>query len=171
GHLACLARATSAGASRFAHYLIALGVGPETLVAIALGRSPELVVALLAVLKAGAAYLPLDLDYPAARMEQILADAAPAVVLSIGPLASRLPRDVEVINLDRSHDQTKLNEAPSHNPSDTDRTSALHCDHRAYVIYTSGSTGTPKGVVIRHRELVNYLSWASALFKTDGDAG
>jgi amino acid adenylation domain-containing protein len=129
-----------AAANRLAHLLAERGVGPERVVAIALLRSVELVTAILAVLKAGAAYLPLDPDYPAARIEFMLADAQPAVVLS---------KDVL--------DEVDLSGFPS-TPPETD----LRPDHPAYVIYTSGSTGRPKGVVVPHRAVVNRLSCMQA---------
>jgi amino acid adenylation domain-containing protein len=134
-------------ANLVAHGLIGRGVGPGALVAIAVERSFDMVVALLGTLKAGAAYLPLDPEYPQARLSQMIADSSPAVVLTSSVL--------------REHSGMS---SPSHNPTDADRTTSLMPAHPAYVIYTSGSTGRPKGVVIRHRELANYLSWAGALF-------
>src|SRR4051812_45383985 len=101
----------NARANRLAHHLIGLGVGPESLVGIALERSPELVVALLAVLKAGAAYLPLDPDYPEARLAQMLDDAAPALVLSTGALRGRLPAAAGVVELEAPETQAALGRA------------------------------------------------------------
>jgi amino acid adenylation domain-containing protein len=147
-------------ANRLACYLIGLGVGPESLIAIALRRSPELIVALLGVLKSGAAYLPLDLDVPETRLRLMLADAAPALVLSQNTLGSRLPREARVFSLDAPELQAALDQMSSRNPTDADRTSALLPHHPAYVIYTSGSTGVPKGVVVSHEGLLNYLQWS-----------
>ena len=149
----------NARANRLAHHLIGLGVGPESLVGVALERSIEMVVALLGVLKAGGAYLPLDPDYPEARLAYLVADAAPALVLTSGVLRDRLPQDVELLDLDASVNQTALGRAPAHNPRDADRTSALLPRHLAYVIYTSGSTGAPKGAQNEHRALINRLTW------------
>ncbi|SEC47099.1 non-ribosomal peptide synthase domain TIGR01720/amino acid adenylation domain-containing protein [Amycolatopsis tolypomycina] len=115
----------NARANRLAHRLIALGAGPERFVALRLPRSPEQVVAILAVLKAGAAYLPIDPATPAERVERMLADTDPVTVLG--------PEDVDVAD-----------------GPDTDPPSRCTPDHPAYVIYTSGSTGLPKGVVIPH---------------------
>src|SRR5580704_10167799 len=90
----------NARANALAHHLIGRGVGPEALVGICLERSLEMVVALLATLKAGAAYLPLDPDYPATRLAHMLADAAPVLVLSTGSLRARLPETVAIIAFD-----------------------------------------------------------------------
>jgi amino acid adenylation domain-containing protein len=112
-------------ANRLAHSLIAKGVGPETTVGVSMPRSPELVVALLGIVKAGAAYLPLDPEYPAARLELMIQDARPVCILTAD----------DVRNLS--------DELPTTNPQR--RGSA---ENACYVMYTSGSTGTPKGIVI-----------------------
>ncbi|UJB30479.1 non-ribosomal peptide synthetase [Chromobacterium sp. Beijing] len=145
-------------ANRLARRLCADGVGPETLVAVALPRSIDLVVALLAVLKAGGAYLPLDLDYPAERIAFMLADAQPAVVLSRSELLAGLPVE-HALCLDQL-DET-LSDAPLDLPGD-DR-------HPAYVIYTSGSTGRPKGAVNSHRAIVNRLLWMQHAYPLAAD--
>ncbi len=138
-------------ANRLAHYLIARGVGPESLVGIALDRSPEMVVAILAAWKSGAAYLPLDPEYPRARLEHMLADAQPRVVLTVEKLLENLPQNsTELICLDAANIQTDLISSPAHNPLQADRTMPLLPQHPAYLIYTSGSTGVPKGVLVTH---------------------
>lgn len=125
--------------------LRARGVGAETIVAVALPRSLELVVALVAVLRAGGAYLPLDLDHPPARIATILASAKPAVVLADGD-----PHGL--------YGERLL--APADWPQEQPETLPLPLpDHAAYVIYTSGSTGDPKGVLVTHRAIVNRLLW------------
>ncbi len=150
-------------ASRLAHHLIGLGIGPERLVALALPRSELLVVALLAVLKAGAAYLPLDVEYPAERIGTMLADADPACVLSVS--GSLLPACVApVILLDAPEVARSVAAWPATSPSDADRIRPLTPRHPAYVVYTSGSTGVPKGVVLQHGNLVNYCTWAAQFF-------
>ncbi|TRV72173.1 amino acid adenylation domain-containing protein, partial [Streptomyces sp. 130] len=123
-------------ANRLAHALIARGVGPEQVVALRLPRSAELVVAVLAVLKTGAAYVPVDPDYPAARIAYMLRDARPAVVLD----------DLAAV--------TPAGTLPEHDPG-------VRADtrHPAYVIYTSGSTGRPKAVVMPAAALLNLLAW------------
>ena len=144
-------------ASALAHHLIGLGVGPECLVGIALERSFEMVVALLGILKAGGAYLPLDPDYPQARLAYMLKDAAPALVLSTAALSERLPQTTNILPLDAAETRALLRKAPTHDPTDRERTGPLWPGHPAYVIYTSGSTGTPNGVQISHRALANFL--------------
>ncbi|HZD95641.1 MAG TPA: amino acid adenylation domain-containing protein, partial [Candidatus Sulfotelmatobacter sp.] len=134
-------------ANRLAHYLIKKGVGPESLAGIALERSLEMVIAILATWKAGAAYLPLDPDYPRARLQFMLEDARPAVVITSEQIRQQLPLNAsnEFVILDQADIQTELNQAPDHNPA-----LKLLPQNTAYVIYTSGSTGKPKGVVVSH---------------------
>ncbi|WP_176717226.1 AMP-binding protein, partial [Xanthomonas translucens] len=143
-----------ARANQLAHHLIVLGVVPESSVAVCLPRSIDLVVALLAILKAGAAYLPLDSDVPAARLDTMLADARPRVLLAHRETAALLtPRDdrhTVLLDADAAWWATVSTQAP---------TVALLPQHPAYVIYTSGSTGTPKGVVNTHAAIDNRLLW------------
>ncbi|MGO3354903.1 MAG: amino acid adenylation domain-containing protein, partial [Halomonas sp.] len=139
-------------ANRLAHYLIDLGVKPETHIGIAMERSIEMVVGLLAILKAGGAYVPLDPDYPAERLAYMVEDSGIELLLTQQHLRDTLPvaGSLSVIELDRlnvtQHDST--------NPEVT-----LHGEHLAYVIYTSGSTGRPKGAANRHHALTNRLQW------------
>ena len=136
----------NAAANRLARDLIGRGVGPESVVALAVPRSVEMVVAMLAVLKAGAAYLPVDLDYPQARIAFMLADAAPAVLVTTA--GTELPEcDVPRVLVDDPAGGS------SADPGDAERVMPLRLEHPAYVIYTSGSTGTPKGVVVPHTGL------------------
>jgi amino acid adenylation domain-containing protein len=132
-------------ANSLAHYLVQTGVGPETLVGIVLERFIEMLVAVLAILKSGAAYLPLDPEYPETRLAHILADAKPAVVLTTDALRSRLPLQTNLLSLDSTQTRMLLDQMFTSNPS----VAALP-EHPAYVIYTSGSTGAPKGVVVTH---------------------
>ncbi|MEW1691323.1 amino acid adenylation domain-containing protein [Streptomyces sp. NPDC091265] len=137
-------------ADGLAQHLAAHGIGPEDRVAVALPRTHHLVVALLAVLKTGAAYVPLDPDYPAQRLSYMLEDARPRLLLTTEAIHRRLPEAVglphlyadELGNSERTaaHTATRTGTAPSPDPA-----------HPAYVIYTSGSTGRPKGVVVTHR--------------------
>ncbi|SES00346.1 amino acid adenylation domain-containing protein [Streptomyces sp. yr375] len=129
----------NARANRLAHALIERGAGPEQVVAVALPRSAELAVALLAVLKSGAAYLPIDTNHPAERIRALLDDARPVCVLD-DPDQVRDPGD-----------------RPDTDPGDTSRATRLTPAHPAYVLYTSGSTGTPKGVVVPHAAVVNRM--------------
>jgi amino acid adenylation domain-containing protein len=139
-------------AERLAARLIAAGAGPEQVVGVALPRSAELIVTLLAVLKAGAAYLPLDIRHPRQRLELILSDADPACVVTTPELAVDLPATRASRLL--MYDTTAL-------PADVAApvtTTAGMPDHAAYVIYTSGSTGKPKGVVVSTGNLAALLS-------------
>lgn len=139
-----------ARANRLAHHLRGLGVGPDAPVAVCAQRCTELAVALLGVLKAGGACLPLDPSYPAARLRFMLDDAAPPVLLTLEHLAGVLPAyDGHLLRLDADWSQIA--------PDRTGRpAAAAEPDHLAYVIYTSGSTGNPKGVMLDHRGLVNH---------------
>ena len=144
-------------ANRLAHMLIGRGIGPENVVALALPRSLEMVVALLGILKAGAAYLPLDPDYPAERLAYMLQDAQPASVLTTAQIAQQLPNDFPQLLLDQPDTRSKLKQQSETNPSDAQRSAPLQPQHPAYVIYTSGSTGRPKGVVVSHANILNLI--------------
>ncbi|MFJ5837261.1 amino acid adenylation domain-containing protein [Streptomyces shenzhenensis] len=146
-----------ARANRLARHLIAHGAGPERLVGVALDRGPDLVVALLAVLKTGAAYLPLDTGYPAERLAFMIEDAAPALVVTA---SGALPaHDTPTLLLDdpRTPDRIAVLEAAE--LTDGERLQPLLPEHPAYVIYTSGSTGRPKGTAVAHQAIVNRLLW------------
>ncbi|MFG2847006.1 AMP-binding protein [Kitasatospora sp. NPDC048296] len=147
-------------ANRLARLLIERGAGPEDLVALALPRSIELAVALLAVLKSGAAYLPIDPTWPAERIAHMLRDARPVVALAVEATAAVLAEApaAPVLVLDRPEFRAETAEHPGTDPADADRRLPLLPEHPAYVIYTSGSTGRPKGVVGIHAAEVNHLS-------------
>ncbi|WP_224282082.1 non-ribosomal peptide synthetase, partial [Streptomyces sp. LS1784] len=151
-----------ARANRLAHALIARGVGPERLVAVSLPRSAELVVAILAVLKTGAAYLPLDPEYPAARIGYMLDDARPVLVVTDARTRGRLPDGpAGWLVVDDPETAGSLAGCPA-----TDPAVAIDPGHPAYVIYTSGSTGKPKGVVATHGGLLNlFASQRSLVFR------
>ncbi|MBB5857894.1 non-ribosomal peptide synthase/polyketide synthase [Amycolatopsis umgeniensis] len=139
-------------ANRLARALVAHGVGPEDFVALALPRSADVLLAILAVHKAGAAYLPLDPEYPADRLAAMLADARPKLILTEPELLESLPRnEIETLVLCA----LVIEDRSAHDLTDRDRVRPLDPEHPAYVIYTSGSTGTPKGVVVPHRGVVN----------------
>lgn len=144
--------ALNARANQLAHCLIAAGIGAEQRVALALPRSADLIVAALAVMKAGAAYVPLDIAYPHERLAWLLADAKPACVLTqratldtLAPLAAHM-----ALCLDDAAFAAAVDAQPSTNPTDAQRRAPLLPQHIAYVIYTSGSTGRPKGVAVPH---------------------
>src|SRR6266436_4057799 len=137
-----------ARANQLAHHLRALGVGAESVVGVCLERSLELVVALIAILKAGGGYLPLDPEYPAERLHYMLADAGAAVLISATVLRDRVDAPgVRRLELDGA--AAAIAAHPKSAPADV-----LGPHNLAYVIYTSGSTGTPKGVAVEHRHLL-----------------
>ncbi|MFT3859275.1 MAG: amino acid adenylation domain-containing protein [Aquabacterium sp.] len=142
-------------ANRVAHALIARGIGPEDIVGVAVPRQPELIAALLGVMKAGAAYLPLDPDLPAERLAAMIEDAQPLAVLSTQTLAARTPwlQDAAALCLDGD----EVAAQPVDNPRPWQRVRPLTAHSAAYVIYTSGSTGKPKGVVVTHGGLRNFM--------------
>ena len=146
----------NARANRLAHYLIETGIGPASIVGIYLERSFEMIVALLAVLKAGGAYLPLDLEHPKSRVAEMLMDASPKVVLTTLTLAERL-HDAKVLALDNADLQRQLERCSTENPTNRQRKLPLLASHPAYLIYTSGSTGRPKGVMVEHGALTNFF--------------
>ncbi|MEU8824339.1 amino acid adenylation domain-containing protein [Streptomyces sp. NPDC048636] len=154
-----------ARANRLARLLAERGAGPERLVAVAMERSAELVVALLAVVKSGAAYVPVDPAYPAERIGYMLADSAPVLLVTTAELAAGLPGDeVERVVVDDPATRAALAALPSGGLGDGDRRAPLTPDHAAYVIYTSGSTGRPKGVVVAHRSVADYLAWTARTY-------
>ncbi|WP_157103169.1 non-ribosomal peptide synthetase, partial [Nocardia vermiculata] len=145
--------------NRLARHLIALGVGPESLVALSIRRSPELAVAIYAVLEAGAAYVPVDPDHPAQRIAHILDSARPAVLLTTsgatvdfdGPVV-----DVEAEVCDGYRDDPIAVQ---------ERRAPISPAHPAYVIFTSGSTGKPKGVSVSHAAIVNQMTWMQSEYR------
>ncbi|MDP5209827.1 non-ribosomal peptide synthetase [Microbulbifer sp. 2205BS26-8] len=129
-------------ANQLSHYLIEQGVGPDVLVGLCVERSIEMVVALLAILKAGGAYVPLDSATPESRLQFMLADSTPRLLISDRPISGDIPQ-IDITEAERWSDY------PTANPVVAD----LRPDHLAYVIYTSGSTGEPKGVMVEHRQV------------------
>ncbi|WP_371529227.1 amino acid adenylation domain-containing protein [Streptomyces sp. NBC_01283] len=154
----------NARANRLARLLVERGAGPETLVALALPRSPQLVVALLAVQKAGAAYLPVDLGHPRERVAAILAEAGPPAVLTTLDDRHRLPEGQMTLCLDDPELCADLAARDERDLTDADRSGPLRPAHPAYAIFTSGSTGAPKGVVVPHRALLNFLTAMGGTF-------
>ncbi|WP_086851675.1 non-ribosomal peptide synthetase, partial [Amycolatopsis kentuckyensis] len=142
-----------ARANRLAHVLVGRGAGPERVVALAVPRSVDMIVAELAVLKAGAAYLPLDQDYPAERIAFMVTDAQPVCVVTTAGLADRFDGDVLLL------DELDTGGAP-----ETDPAAAIVPANAAYVIYTSGSTGRPKGVVVSHAGVAKLVATQSERF-------
>ncbi|MFE9921507.1 non-ribosomal peptide synthase/polyketide synthase [Streptomyces sp. NPDC005774] len=160
-------------ANRLARLLRAHGVGPESLVALCLPRSADLLPVLWAVLKSGAGYLPVDPGYPAERIRFMLADAAPALVVATRETAHALPDDCEPLLLEDTEPSDDGADAGAPDPTDADltdadRTRPLDPSHPAYVIYTSGSTGRPKGVVVTHRSVAALAVWTKETFGPRG---
>ncbi|MFQ6399203.1 amino acid adenylation domain-containing protein, partial [Nocardia sp. KC 131] len=152
--------------SRLARWLVSSGVGPESLVALGMRRSVELVVAMYAVVDAGGAYVPVDPDHPAERTAHILDTARPVCVLTTSGDELELPETVRRVEID-TLDVSEFSDAPV---TDADRLAPLRPDNTAYVIYTSGSTGRPKGVAVSHAAIVNRLVWMHAQYGlTAGD--
>ncbi|WP_152646131.1 non-ribosomal peptide synthetase, partial [Streptacidiphilus albus] len=159
-------RQLNARANRLARLLVTQGAGPESLVAVLMERSVELVVSLLAVLKAGAAYLPVDPDYPATRIAQVLTEAQPTVLLSTLACVdgAETVAGVPVLALDAPTVAASVAELGVADLGDGERRGALLSSHPAYVIFTSGSTGRPKGVVVAHAGVVNRLAWMQGVY-------
>ncbi|MEE4185170.1 MAG: non-ribosomal peptide synthase/polyketide synthase, partial [Gammaproteobacteria bacterium] len=145
-------------ANQIARWLIAAGAGPGTLVGLCVARSPRLIAALLGILKAGAAYLPLDPEYPAERLQWMLQDSQAPLLVTEQALRAALPEHTaRVLCLD--NDREELADRP-----DTDPDTSATAHDLAYVIYTSGSTGQPKGVMIEHRGVCNLVHAQAAAF-------
>ncbi|MBQ4814052.1 amino acid adenylation domain-containing protein [Pseudoalteromonas luteoviolacea] len=155
-------------ANQLAHYLISLGVKPDTTVAISMRRSTDMVVSLLAILKAGGAYVPIDPDYPTGRIQYMLEDSGAQWILTQKSLQSVLPTSGQMlISLDDSATQETLQGASQDNPV----VDGLSPTNLAYIIYTSGSTGRPKGVLIEHHTVVDYLGHCEKAYFSRGLSG
>ena len=152
-------------ANQLAHYLKAVGVGPETMVGLMIERSIDMVVGLFGVLKAGGAYVPLDPQYPQDRLSFMLEDSGADVLLTQQDLAETLAGcAAQVICIDAERERTDGESAENLD-------SGVRPENVAYVIYTSGSTGKPKGVMIAHQGVVNYLSWAVRAYAVENGNG
>ncbi|MEV6962279.1 amino acid adenylation domain-containing protein [Streptomyces sp. NPDC051207] len=156
-------------ANRLARLLVERGAGPEDRVALVLPRSVELTTALLAVMTAGAAYVPVDPGHPADRIAYMLGDSDPVLVVTLTGLADRLPQGTcEPLLLDAPEVAEALADHSGAEVTDADRRAPLSVDHPAYVIYTSGSTGRPKGVVVGHRGLGSLAAWQAEYLGVTG---
>ncbi|MFB6984387.1 amino acid adenylation domain-containing protein, partial [Streptomyces scopuliridis] len=159
----------NARANRLARLLVERGAGPEGYVALALPRSQELIVALLAVLKSGAAYVPVDPDYPAERIRYILDNTRPALLLTTRDVDAALPATdgTDRLVMDAPGTGAALGAYTDTDLTDADRLAPLGVLNTAYVIYTSGSTGKPKGVLVPHEGIVNRLCWMQGRYGLD----
>ncbi|MGW2052262.1 amino acid adenylation domain-containing protein, partial [Streptomyces sp. NPDC001858] len=157
--------------NRLARYLVSLGAGPERLVAVALPRSLDLVVGLLAVVKTGAAYVPVDPEYPSDRIAYMLQDAQPVLVITDTDTARNLPPEsttrVGRVVLDEETVQRHLRDLDTRDLAGDELSGMLLPQHPAYVIYTSGSTGRPKGVAVPHSAIVNRLLWMQSEYSLE----
>ncbi|WP_189974489.1 non-ribosomal peptide synthetase, partial [Streptomyces avidinii] len=157
-------RELDARANRLAHYLLAQGVGAESTVGVCLPRGVEMVVAVLAAWKAGAAYLPIDPEYPAERIAYMLADGGAVLTLTDEEVLDELPAGrARLVAVDGTLMAMQLSAMPTTAPA-----VPVAADGLAYVIYTSGSTGRPKGVAVTHGGLANYAQWAAGSYGADG---
>ncbi|MEV0334299.1 amino acid adenylation domain-containing protein [Nocardia sp. NPDC050717] len=146
--------------SRWARALIARGVGPEVAVAVALPRSTEMVVAAMAIAKAGGVYVPIDPAYPAARLRHLVADSGAVLGLTATAHRTHLPAELDWLCLDDPALDQACATFPATPVTDSDRQAPLRPTHPAYLIYTSGSTGLPKGVTVTHTGLAPLLDEA-----------
>ncbi|MFI1162010.1 AMP-binding protein, partial [Streptomyces sioyaensis] len=142
----------NAHANRVAWSLIGRGVGAEDVVGVLMPRSATQIATLLGIGKAGAAFLPIDPDYPAERVGYLIEDARPKVLLTDTAHAGT-PAGIDAITVDDPAVASALRDLPATDPTDADRRTTLRVEHPAYVIYTSGSTGRPKGTIVTHTGL------------------
>ncbi|MFF2108898.1 amino acid adenylation domain-containing protein [Rhodococcus koreensis] len=151
-------REVDAASNRLARVLLGVGVGAESVVAVAVARSVESVVSVWAVAKTGAAFLPVDPQYPVGRIEHMVADSGVVVGVTVSASVDRLPGAVRWVVLDDAETVERLSSVSAGAVSDADRGGSVRVGQAAYVIYTSGSTGLPKGVVVTHRGLANVVA-------------
>ncbi|MFC7451424.1 amino acid adenylation domain-containing protein, partial [Rhodococcus daqingensis] len=152
--------------SRLARVLIASGAGPETAVAVAVPRSLESVLAVWAVVKSGAAFVPVDPKYPVDRVEHMVSDSGAVIGVTLGQFIDQLPGSVRWLALDEGGVEAQCRAESAAPVTDSDRIAPLRLEHPAYAIYTSGSTGRPKGVLVTHANLANACGQQRTLFST-----
>jgi amino acid adenylation domain-containing protein len=165
GHEELTYRELNNRANQLGHYLQRLGVGPESLIAVCVERSVEMIIGILGILKAGGSYVPLDPNYPEQRLAYITEDAQVAMIVSSERLLNRLQGLAgRIVCIDRDWEEISRHDEQNVG-------SRVVADDLAYLIYTSGSTGRPKGVVIEHRNTVALIHWARAVFSQEELAG
>ncbi|MCM0036503.1 MAG: amino acid adenylation domain-containing protein [Burkholderiaceae bacterium] len=163
-------------ANQFARYLIDQGVGPDDIVGVLLARTPELLVSLVGIMRAGAAYLPIDINYPAERVVYLLTDSQSKLVVSTSAISNSLIIDhgpvlPRVVALDDNTTLHKIDGCSIAPIKNKDRLAPILSANLAYLIYTSGSTGRPKGVALSHSGLLNYILWASDMYDVKAGKG
>ncbi|MEU1984151.1 amino acid adenylation domain-containing protein [Nocardia sp. NPDC019395] len=156
--------------NRLARLLIARGIGPEDLVAIGVTRSIESVVAIWAVAKTGAGYLPVDPNYPIDRKTYMVTDSGAVLGLTVREYITEMPAEVGWLTIDDPEFAAGLTQYPAEPVSFDERVRPLRVEHPAYVIYTSGSTGTPKGVVVTQAGLAGFCAEQRERFRVDSTA-
>ncbi|MFC9997484.1 amino acid adenylation domain-containing protein [Nocardia sp. NPDC127526] len=156
--------------SRLARVLIAAGAGPERAVAISIPRSAESVLAMIAVARTGAAFVPIDPGYPTDRIEHMIADSGVVAGVTVAAARAALPDRVRWLAVDDPETEKTLAATDSAPIADRDRLAPVRLDQLAYLIYTSGSTGLPKGVGVTHRGLANLVTGSGAAFGVGADA-
>lgn len=164
----------NARANQLAHHLIQAGVRSDDVVAMMLDRTPNMIIALLAINKAGACYLPLDVDYPVSRLAFMLSDSRAQIVLTqtqhlglINEIVNRHTQATQILCLDAQQLLDQISAQTTRNIQQKDRSAPLTPDHLVYLMYTSGSTGNPKGVGFLHRSLMNLVQWQHAVIPSD----
>ena len=167
-------RQLNSAANQLAHKLVKLGVGAETMVGLSVERSAQMVIAMMAILKAGAAYVPLDASYPADRLRYMIQDARLKLVLTQRRSLDKFRSleqcsEVDILALDENDFRRDVEASSSNNIPVSE--SKVARDNLAYMIYTSGSTGQPKGVMLSHSNLSNYLQYAAQNYLTDSIEG
>ncbi|PPJ40061.1 non-ribosomal peptide synthetase [Nocardia nova] len=156
--------------TRLARLLIARGIGPEDLVAVGIPRSVESVVAVWAVAKTGAGFVPVDPNYPADRVAHMVSDSGAKLGLTVSPVRGDLPDSVEWLTVDAGDFAARLEEFSGDPVTYADRLRPLRAEHPAYVIYTSGSTGKPKGVVVTQAGLSSFCDEQRERYRVGNDS-
>ncbi|GAA5084897.1 non-ribosomal peptide synthetase [Nocardia iowensis] len=156
--------------NRLARVLIAAGAGPERAVAISIPRSAESVLAMIAVAKTGAAFVPIDPTYPADRIEHMVGDSGVVAGVTAAAARKSLPDRVNWLILDEEATERSVREQDAAAVTAAERPASMHLDQVAYIIYTSGSTGLPKGVLVSHRGLANLATGSGAGFGVTADS-
>lgn len=156
--------------TRLARLLIDRGIGPEDLVAIGIPRSLDSVVAVWAVAKTGAGYVPVDPNYPQDRVTHMVTDSRAVLGLTVAAVRADLADDVEWLTLDAADLTAEMAEYPDEAVTAADRVRPLRAEHPAYVIYTSGSTGKPKGVVVTQAGLSGFCDEQRDRYRTGTDS-
>ncbi|QLY31768.1 amino acid adenylation domain-containing protein [Nocardia huaxiensis] len=156
--------------TRLARLLIDRGVGPEDLVAVGIRRSLESVIAVWAVAKTGAGFVPVDPNYPADRVAHMVSDSGAVLGLTVADTVADLPEDIEWLAVDTDETAARLAGYPADAITNAERVRPLRAEHPAYAIYTSGSTGKPKGVIVTHAGLAGFCEVQRERYRVTADS-